>query len=165
MSIQTASELCEHMMQDIYYAEQKLLKALDEMAEAASSPKLAKSFRDHRSETETQIERLERAFEMCDCKAKGEKCDAIEGLLKEAKSLIKETEKGALLDAALIAAAQKVEHYEIATYGTICEIARTLGFDDVADLLGETLDEEKACDLKLTEIAEGGVNKSASKAA
>jgi ferritin-like metal-binding protein YciE len=139
---------------DLYDAEKQLLKALPKMAKAAEHDELKQAFETHRQETQAQIQRLEQVFEIFDENAKGRKCKGMQGLIKEAEDLIKEDEG----DAALISAAQKAEHYEIASYGSLHSWAKLLGEDEAADLLEETLEEEKATDEKLTEIAEGSIN-------
>lgn len=166
MTIKTSQDLFEHMLQDMYYAEKQISEALPKMAKAASNEDLRQAFESHLKETESQIERLEQVLEMLDLDVEEEKCEAIEGLLEEGESLMKETPKGPICDAALIAAAQKVEHYEIASYGTLCAMAKESGFSEAADILQDILDEEKSADEKLTDIAENDVNKQAvSKAA
>jgi ferritin-like metal-binding protein YciE len=147
------TELC-----DILNAEKQLTKALPKMADNASDPQLATGFRQHLTETEGQIARLERIHEILDLKIKSETCDAMKGLIHEAEELIGGTAKGPVRDAAMIAAAQKVEHYEIATYGTLISLAKTLGFTEAVDLLVQTLEEEKATDEKLTSLAETRIN-------
>jgi ferritin-like metal-binding protein YciE len=154
-------DLLTEVLQDTYSAETQLLDALPEMAEAASSPNLRKAFETHRQETERQIERLERAADMLDAELEGEDCEAMEGLVAEAEEIIEDHDEGPLRDAALIAAAQKVEHYEIAAYGTLCALAKAAGMQEVADLLAQTLQEEKATDEKLTQLAESEVNPAA----
>ncbi len=139
---------------DLYDAEKQLLKAFDKMIKAAEHEELKTAFETHKEETETQIERLEQVFEIFDEEAKGKKCKAMQGLIKEMEDLIKEEEG----DAAMICGAQKVEHYEIASYGSLVSWARLLGEEDAADLLEETLDEEKDTDEKLTQIAESSIN-------
>lgn len=156
-------EFFTDMMKDIYWAEKHLVKALQKMEKAATSPKLQKAFAEHRTVTEKHIERLETAFEKLDQKPVAKKCDAMEGLIKESESIIEETEAGTLTrDVGLIVAAQKVEHYEIASYGSMVQLAKTLGMNDVAKILFETLEEEKAADQLLTDIAEGNINAGAS---
>ena len=154
-------KLLEDQLADIYYAEKKLTKAIPKMAKAAQDEELVQSFEDHAKETEGQVERCERAFDMLGKPAKGKKCEAIEGLIEEAEDLMKEYKGSIALDAALVDAAQKVEHYEIATYGSLIAWARELGEKELADLLEETLQEEKGCNNKLTELAESGVNAAA----
>ena len=152
-------ELFKNGLKDIYWAEKHLLKALPKMQKASTTSELQAAFEDHKKVTEEQITRLEEAFEMLGKKAQGKKCDAMEGLIKEAESVIEETEKGSMTrDVALIVAAQKVEHYEIASYGGLVQLAKTMGKDDVAELLQLTLDEEKETDLLLTDIAENNIN-------
>ena len=147
------------MLKDIYWAEKNLLKALPKMQKASTTSELQAAFEDHKKVTEEQVTRLEEAFEMLGKKAQGKKCDAMEGLIKESESIIEETEKGSMTrDVALIVAAQKVEHYEIASYGGLVQLAKTMGKNDVAELLQLTLDEEKETDMLLTEIAENNIN-------
>jgi len=146
-------------LKDIYWAEQHLVKTLPKMKQAASTQELQDAFEEHLQVTKTHVERLEQVFEMLGHKAQGKKCDAMDGLTKEGESIIEETEEGtATRDVGLIMAAQKVEHYEIATYGGLTTLAKTMGRDDIASLLHATLEEEKAADLDLTEIAENDVN-------
>lgn len=146
-------------LKDIYWAEKHLHKNLPKMQNAASSPQLKKAFEDHTRVTSDQISRLEEVFRFLDQKAEAKKCEAMEGLVNEAQSIIEDTEKNtATRDVALIIAAQKVEHYEIATYGGLAQLANTLGLDKVANLLGETLEEEKQTDELLTDIAENDIN-------
>jgi ferritin-like metal-binding protein YciE len=157
-------ELFVDSLKDINWAEKQLLKALKKMSIASTSDKLSTAFNDHMAQTEGHVERLAQVFESLDKKATSKKCEAMAGLLKEADELIEETEKGTeVRDVALIAAAQKVEHYEIATYGTLKTLAGTLGLNTAQKLLQQTLDEEKAADSLLTEIAEGYVNEEAGK--
>jgi len=141
-------------LMDIFDAENQLAKALPKMAEAASDEELQEGFREHLKETETQIDRLKQVFEILGKPAKGRTCKAMQGLIAEGEELIKE-DAG---DAALICAAQKMEHYEIASYGTLCSWARLLEEEDAEELLLTTLDEEKAVDQKLTELAEDTIN-------
>ena len=141
-------------LMDIFDAENQLLKALPKMAEAAADEDLQSGFREHLKETETQVDRLKQVFEILGQPAKGKACKAMQGLIAEGEELIKE-DAG---DAALICAAQKMEHYEIATYGTLCSWARLLEEEDAEELLLTTLDEEKAVDQKLTELAEDTIN-------
>ena len=150
----TLRETFVEELQDIYDAEKQLLKALPKMAKAASHEELKEAFETHLEETENHVNRLEQVFESIDEKAKGKKCKAMQGLVEEGQERISEEEG----DAALICAAQKVEHYEIATYGSLCSWAKLLGEAEAADILGETLEEEKAADEKLTGIAESVIN-------
>ncbi len=150
-------------LKDIYWAEKKLVKTLPKLQKAASSEELQEAFRNHLSETEVHVERLEQAFEMLGQRAQAKKCDAMEGITEEGASIIEDTEKGtATRDVGLVLAGQKAEHYEIATYGGLIQIAKTLGHDDVARLLQQTLEEEKKADQLLTTIAESGINYAAS---
>ena len=146
-------------LKDIYWAEKHLVKTLPKMQKASTSPELQQAFADHLEVTKTQVSRLEQVFELMGKKAQAKKCDAMEGITKEGSGIIEETEKGsATRDVGLILAAQKVEHYEIATYGGLAQLARTLGLDDVAEILETTLGEEKEADSTLTEIAESSIN-------
>src|SRR6186713_3401075 len=146
-------------LKDIYYAEQHLVKALPEMQKAATSEELEDAFDEHLKQTERHVKRLEKVFQLIRQKPEGKKCEAIEGLTKEAKSIISETKEGSMTrDAALIIAAQKVEHYEIATYGGLVQLALTLGKNRVASLLDKTLQEEEETDRQLTDIAESYIN-------
>lgn len=152
-------EFMVDMLKDIYWAEKHLIKALGKMIKASTTQELKKAFEEHKSQTETHITRLEQAFEMMGKKAQAKKCEAMEGLTKEGDSVIEETEKGSMTrDVALIIAAQKVEHYEIATYGGLVQLAKTTGMKDMAKLLQQTLDEEKQTDQLLTKIAENNIN-------
>lgn len=165
MKIETMNDLFLDMLKDVYNAEGQLLKALPAMAEKASSDTLKNAFKSHLKETEKQKERLDKVAEIMKVSLTGVKCEAMEGNIKEAEKLISDVKDDKVLDAALIAAAQKVEHYEIATYGTLATFAKELGLKDVEKLLFETLEEEKAADRKLTEIAESRVNQRAEQAA
>jgi len=152
-------ELFVDMLKDIYWAEKHLTKALPKMKKASTTEELQNAFDDHLAQTEEHVTRLERAFELMGKKAQAKKCEAMEGLTKEADEMTEETEAGSLTrDVALIAAAQKVEHYEIATYGTLVQLASNMHLNEVASLLEETLKEEKAADSLLTDIAENNVN-------
>jgi len=155
-------ELFIDEMKDIYWAEQHLAKALPKMIKGATSEDLKKTITDHLEQTKNHVTRLESAFESIGEKAKPVKCLAMEGLLKEAEELLSETDKGTEVhDVAIISAAQKVEHYEIASYGTLKTLATTLGFTDAAGLFEETLEEEKTADSLLTSVAENYVNEAA----
>ena len=146
-------------LKDIYWAEKHLTKALPKMAKAATTEELQHAFEGHQMQTEEHVNRLEQVFQILGHKAQAKKCEAMEGLLKEADSIIEETEQGTLTrDVALIMAAQKVEHYEIATYGGLVTLAGTYNLSEAADLLQQTLDEEKETDENLTYIAENHVN-------
>ena len=150
-------------LKDIYWAEKHLLKVLPKMRKAATSPKLQTAFIDHLEQTKGHVTRLEQVFELMGEKAKAKKCDAMEGITKEGEGIIEDTEAGTnTRDVGLILAGQKVEHYEISTYGGLAQLARTLGRDDVAEILATTLEEEKQTDLLLTDIAENDINYQAS---
>src|SRR6188508_3049400 len=152
-------------LRDAYDAEKQLTKALAKLAKASSNPKLRDAFETHLEETRGQIERLEQVFESLDEKARGKHCDGIAGIIDEGKAIMDEDFDEATMDACLIAAGQRAEHYEMAAYGTLVAWARGMGHDEAADLLQETLDEEKAADEKLTSIAESGINQEAADAA
>lgn len=146
-------------LKDIYWAEKHLMKALPKMRKAATSNELANAFDQHLSVTETHVSRAEQAFELLEMTPRAKKCEAMEGLVREAQEVIEETETGsATRDVALIIAGQKVEHYEIATYGSLVQLAKTMGRDDIANLLQQTLDEEKQADQTLTDLAVSGIN-------
>lgn len=146
-------------LKDIYYAEKQLTKAIPEMKEACSTEELEDAFDDHLKQTERQIKRLEKVFRIIGKEPEGKKCEAMDGLVREAKTIINETQEGSMTrDAALIIAAQKVEHYEIATYGGLVQLAVTMGLNRAAELLDKTLKEEENTDLLLTEIAERFIN-------
>jgi ferritin-like metal-binding protein YciE len=161
MAVKTLEDLFLETLKDIYYAEKKLVKTLPKMAKAAVSSELKAAIEGHLAETETHVDRLEQVFASIDKKPVAKKCEALEGLLKEADEVMAEIEDSHTLDAAIISSAQTVEHYEIARYGTLACWARELGMDDVESLLQETLDEEEAADEKLSSIAEASVNQRA----
>jgi ferritin-like metal-binding protein YciE len=149
-------------LQDIYWAEKYLVKNLKKMAKEATSDELKAAFENHLKETEIQVTRLEEVFDSVGEKAKAKRCPAMEGLVNEAHELIENTEKGTMVrDAALIAAAQKIEHYEVASYGTLKTFAGVMSYTKAQKLLEQTLEEEKNADVSLTKIAEGFVNESA----
>ena len=151
-------------LKDIYWAEKHLTKALPKMKKAATTDELKSAIEEHLAQTEEQVTRLEQVFELCGKKAQAKKCDAMEGLIKEGESVVEDTEDDSMTrDAGIIMAAQKVEHYEIATYGSLVQFARTLGMDEAAGLLEQTLEEEKETDQKLSQIAEGSINEEAEK--
>lgn len=151
-------------LKDIYWAEKQLTKTLPKMKKAATTDELKFAIEEHLAQTEGHVKRLERVFEMCGKKVQAKKCDAMEGIIKEGDSIVEETQEGSMTrDAGIIMAAQKVEHYEIATYGSLVQIAKTLGMNDAAEVLHQTLDEEKQADEKLTEVAEWHVNLEAEK--
>jgi ferritin-like metal-binding protein YciE len=159
--ITTLDELFVHTLQDIYYAENQITKALPTMIDKATDPQLKQSFQTHLTETENQIKRLEQVFQMHGHTPKGVDCPAIDGILEEANEVAGDVEDKDVLDAALIASAQAVEHYEITRYGTLIAWAKQLGRDDCASVLQQNLDEEKATDQKLTAMAESKVNQKA----
>ncbi len=158
MAIATLHDLYVEELKDLYSAEHQILKALPKMAKAASHEELAQAFKDHLAETKVQVERLEKIFKKLGVSPKGKTCKAMEGLLEEGKDVMAEDAEPAVLDAALIASAQRVEHYEMAGYGCVRTFARLLGYDDAADMLQETLDEEGTADKKLTDLAESVIN-------
>lgn len=151
-------KLFEDELKDIYWAEKALTKALPKMIKKASHDQLVEALETHLEETQGQVERLEIVFELIGKKPVAKKCEAMSGLIKEAEEIMEECEEGPMRDAGIISAGQKVEHYEIATYGTLRQFAETMGHDDVAKLLQETLDEEKAADEKLSEVAVSAIN-------
>lgn len=161
MPVQTMEELFLHGLKDVYFAEKEIVKALPKIAKAVKSKELQKALEKHLEETKGQVKRLEQVFKNCGEKPVGEKCPAIEGLIAEGEEVMKETKDPDVRNAALLAGAQAVEHYEIARYGTLCAWARLLGYDDAADLLEETLEEEKKTDQILNEIALETVNEEA----
>ncbi|CAM6353645.1 MULTISPECIES: YciE/YciF ferroxidase family protein [Citrobacter] len=162
MNMKTVEDVFIHLLSDTYSAEKQLTRALSKLSRAASNEKLIQAFQAHLEETQGQIERIDQVVESeAGIKVKRMKCVAMEGLIEEANEVIESTEKNEVRDAALIAAAQKVEHYEIASYGTLVTLAEQLGYTKAVKLLKETLEEEKATDLKLTDLAIGNVNKKA----
>jgi len=158
MKLQSLQDLYIEELRDLYSAENQIVKALPKMAKSASTDELRTAFEEHLEETRTHVERLEQIFERLDAKPKGKKCKAMEGLLEEGKEMMEEDADPMVHDAALICAAQRVEHYEIAGYGCARTFAKILGDDEAAELLQETLNEEGAADHKLTEIAESTIN-------
>ncbi len=155
-------KLFEDELKDIYWAEKALTKAIPKMIKKATSAELVDALTNHLEETNNQVLRAEQVFESIGKKAVAKKCEAMAGLIKEAEEIMADTETGAMRDAGIISAGQKVEHYEIASYGTLRQFAETLGLTEAADLLEETLEEEKAADEKLTEVAVSAVNVDAS---
>jgi len=151
-------KLFEEELKDIYWAEKALTKAIPKMIKNATSGDLVEALENHLGETEEQVKRVEQVFELTGKKAVAKKCEAMEGLIKEAEEIMEECEEGAMCDAGIISAGQKVEHYEIASYGTLRQFAETLGLTEAAALLEETLNEEKGADEKLTEVALSAVN-------
>lgn len=156
--MKTLADIFEHTLKDIYYAENAMTKALPKVAKAASDAKLKKAAEDHLAETRDQIKKLDKVFKSIGRTASGEKCDAIEGLIKEADGLMHEA-TGTALDAGLLAACQAVEHYEISRYGSLREWAKDLGHEEAHTLLSEILDQEKAANNKLTNLAVTSINK------
>ncbi len=162
MQIKSVENIFIHLLSDTYSAEKQLTKALSKLSRSAYSDKLTAAFQSHLDETHGQIERIDQVVDSEDgLKLKRIKCAAMEGLIEEANEVIESTDKNEVRDAALIAAAQKVEHYEIASYGTLVTLAEQLGYKKAAKLLKETLEEEKATDVKLTDLAFNNVNKKA----
>ncbi len=161
MKIENLNDLFLHTLQDIYFAEKQIVKALPKMMKKTDSPELGKAFESHLAETEEQVTRLEQVFEMLGEKPKATKCPAIEGIIEEANELIADIKDPDTRDAGMIAAAQAVEHYEITRYGTLVSWAELLGMQDAAKILGQTLKEEYGADQKLTKLAESRLNKEA----
>lgn len=160
-SVQTTQleKLFTDLLKDIYWAEKHLTKALPKMKKAATTEELQSAIETHLGQTEEQVARLEQVFELLGKKAQAKKCDAMEGLIKEGESAVEETEDGSMTrDVAIIIAAQKVEHYEIASYGGLVQLAKTMGNDEIAGILEQTLEEEKETDTLLTQIAENDIN-------
>lgn len=157
MSREDFMDLFVDQLNDIYSAETQMVKALPKMINAASSTELKNAFESHLKETRNQVARLEKVFKALGEKIGNEICEAMEGIISESDEVTQLYPPSALRDAALIACAQRIEHYEIAAYGTLCTFAQELDLDDIQELLGETLDEEKSADEKLTGIAEGGL--------
>ncbi|MBL9149377.1 MAG: ferritin-like domain-containing protein [Phycisphaerae bacterium] len=166
MAMQSLHDVLVDLVKDTYHAEKQLLRALPKLAKAASDESLRRAFEDHLGETETHVTRLERVFGILEMKPVAKTCHGMLGLIEEGAEVMKESDDGteAAVDAALIAAAQKVEHYEISAYGTMITFAETLGLDEIADIFKETLDEEEAADEKLSAVAEQTVNASAASA-
>jgi ferritin-like metal-binding protein YciE len=156
--LNSLDDLLVHELQDIYNAENQILKALPKMVKAATNPELQSAFEEHLEQTEGQVERLDQVFKLLGVPAKGKKCEGMAGLIEEGKKVMEEDAEASVMDAALIAAAQKIEHYEIASYGCVCTYAEMLGYDQVHDLLGQNLEEEEVTDEKLTELAESVIN-------
>ncbi|MGE0751019.1 MAG: ferritin-like domain-containing protein [Variibacter sp.] len=159
--IHTMNDLFVHTLQDIYYAEKQIVKALPDMIDKAADAKLKQGFQTHLKETEGHVRRLEKVFQMHGEEVQGTDCPAIDGIIEEANDVAGDIDDKQVLDAALIAAAQAVEHYEITRYGTLIAWAKQLGRDDCASVLAQNLEEEKATDVKLTKMAEGSVNRKA----
>src|SRR5688500_1948820 len=164
MSLDSLEKLFLEELKDIYNGEKQILRALPRMAKAAESPELQQAFTKHLRETEGQVQRLERIFKDLGQAVRGKKCKGMEGLIEEGKEKMEEEGEPVVMDAALIASAQKVEHYEIATYGCLRTYAQLLGYSQAEKLLEQTLQEEEAADKKLTELGEGGINQAAATA-
>src|SRR5688572_13557858 len=161
MSAENLREALVEEIRDLYNAEKQLVKALPKMAKGAESDELRDAFEEHLQETEGQVTRLERVFELLDEKPRGKHCAGMAGIIEEGSEKLQEDMEGSVLDACLIGAAQKVEHYEICAYGTAIAWAEALGLSEVVEVLNETLEEEKAADEKLTALAESGINQAA----
>lgn len=159
MSVKSMDDLFLHLLKDMYHAEKQVLKALPKMAKNTESPELKKAFETHFNETEGQVDRLEKVFDLLGKRAQGKPCAAMEGLVEEGKEAMDEIEDAQVLDAALLAGAQAVEHYEISRYGTLIAWAKQIGLKDAVSLLQQNLDEEKNADKLLNQIALGSVNK------
>jgi len=159
--IKTMDDLFVHTLKDIYYAENQIAKSLPDMIEKATDPQLKQGFKDHLAETKNHVKRVEEVFKMHGVKAEGVDCPAIDGIIDEAKDVAGEVDDKKVLDAALIAAAQAVEHYEITRYGTLIAWAKQIGRSDCASMLQKNLDDERAADQKLTAMAESSVNRKA----
>ena len=154
MSVATAEELFVEELKDIYSAEKQAVKAYPRLTKAVQSEELKEAMQEHLEQTKGQVERLERIFEILDKRSSGKTCEGMKGLVQEAQSLVEEIENGPVLDAAIIGALQRVEHYEIAAYGTVATLAEAMGQEEVKELLGETLEEEKETDERLTQVAQ-----------
>ena len=161
MTVKTLNDLFLETLKDLYYVEKKLVKTLPKLAKKATSPELKQAMEDHLEETETHVQRLEQIFEMLDQRASAKSCEALEGLIRETDEVTGEIEDDHTMDAALISSAQTVEHYEIARYGTLACWAAEIGNTDIAELLEQTLEEEKSADEKLSMIAEDQINQRA----
>lgn len=161
MTVKSMNDLFLHTLKDIYYAEKQIYKNLPKMAKSAKSPDLKRAFEKHREETDGHIDRLETIFDQCGVAPRAIRCDAMDGILAEAKGVMEEIEDGQVHDAGILAAAQTVEHYEIARYGTLIAWADQLGMKEASKLLGKTLDEEKKTDQLLTRLAEANINQKA----
>lgn len=165
MATKTLNDLLLLFMQDVYYAERQILKALPKMAKATQNAELKDALMHHREETQGQVERLQKAFEALGKRARGQTCEAINGIIEEGEEVIEEMPEGGVRDAGILASAQAVEHYEMARYGTIIAWAKAVGAEDVAKLMHETLEEEKKADTLLNDLAKRGINQQAIKQA
>jgi len=161
MSLDSLQKLFTEELKDVYNAEKQILRALPKMAKAAESPQLQQAFTKHLKETEGHVQRLERIFKELGQTARGKKCKGMEGLLEEGKEVLEDDGDPAVIDAALIASAQRVEHYEMAAYGCLRSYAELLGYSQAAQLLQQTLQEEEAADKKLSQLGESGINEAA----
>lgn len=161
MATKTMNDLLITFMQDIYYAERQILKALPKMAKASDNEELKDALMHHREETQGQVDRLQKAFEAMGKRARGQTCEAINGLIEEGEEIVEEFEVGPTRDAGILASAQAVEHYEMARYGTIIAWAKAVGNEDVARLMQETLEEEKKADTTLNQLAQKRINQQA----
>ena len=161
MPIKTLEDLFTETLKDMYYVEKKLVKTLPTMEKKAVDQELKDAINSHAAETETHVARLEQVFEACEIKPQAKKCEALEGLLEEANEVLEDIKDDRAMDAAIISSAQTVEHYEMARYGSLIAWARELGFNEAADIIQETLDEEESADQKLSDIAEDAVNQRA----
>lgn len=159
--LQTMKELFVHELEDLYHAEKQLLKVLPRIADKASANDLKTAFNKHAQQTEEHVHRLEECFQKLGEKASAVECKAMKGIIEEAEDVLSQEKDGDLLDAALIGAAQKAEHYEIASYGTVTEWAKAMGQEEIRNLLGQTLDEEEETDSRLTDLARSGINQAA----
>lgn len=161
MAIKTMQDLFVHSLKDIYYTEKKLVTELPRMAKKASDPDLRRAFENHAAQSENHLSRLEEVFELIEVQPRGEKCEALDGMLEETKELLRDVKDAEILDAGLLADAQVIEHYEIARYGTLIAWSKQLGLTEAEPILSETLEEEKETDKLLTEIAEAEINRKA----
>lgn len=157
-AVKSLKELFINELKDVYHAEKQVARMLPKMSKQVSNETLKEHFDEHLKETENQITRLEKIFQELEMSPKAKKCMGMEGIIEEGKEILEEIDDPSVLDAAILASAQKVEHYEISTYGTLATFADLLGMDDIAEILRETLEEEKATDQKLTELAESEIN-------
>jgi ferritin-like metal-binding protein YciE len=160
-AMKSMEDLFLHTLKDIYYAEKLVLRIMPKMMKQASSPELKQAFEKHHTETEKQIERLDQVFEECNSAARGIRCEAMDGILAEAKDMMEEVEDAEVRDAGLVAAAQSIEHYEISRYGTLAAWAQQLGMKNAPKLLQQTLEEEKKADRQLSELALKKINQKA----
>jgi ferritin-like metal-binding protein YciE len=165
MATKTMNDLLLSTMQDVYYAERQILKALPKLAKASENQELKNALLHHREETQGQVERLQKAFDALGKRARGQTCEAINGLIEEGDEVVEEFPEGTIRDAGILACAQAVEHYEMARYGTMVAWAKAIGADEVADLMHETLEEEKKADTLLNQLAKKAINQQAAKQA